>query len=203
VRLVPPAFQALDREYGHWKLYIRCLNWYDAWLTHHSAEPRAPSFHPGSYAHAGQARAEYQSFARKYAEYQTIHKEWAENERSTVRECVGVLMELLQLEGGWLTAAPASLAPLELHTLRRQCVPRLVLMLVQICTHSKQEELVLAVADLVAAPLHNLHTCFTPEQLRALLHQFRAAYIKVHLQPNNSSKEQQADHAAESQATRA
>lgn len=192
----------MDREYGHWKLYIRCLNWYDAWLTHHSAQPKAPSFHPAAYAHAAQARAEYQHFKAKYAHYESVHAEWLENERSTVKECVSVLMELLQLEGGWLTAAPASLAPHELHGLRRQCVPRLVLMLVQICTHSNQEELCLAVADLIAAPLHNLHTCFTAEQLRALLQQFRAAYIKVQLQPNNKEQEESAA-AGESHAMRA
>jgi hypothetical protein len=41
----------------------------------------------------------------------------------------------------------------------------------------------LGVADLLASPLYQLHTCFTAEQMRALLAQFRTAYIKARLQP--------------------
>jgi hypothetical protein len=44
----------------------------------------------------------------------------------------------------------------------------------------------LPLADVLASPSHHLHTCFTPDQLRALLKQFRAAYIDVHMQQHNN-----------------
>jgi len=180
-------WSSLEREYAHWKLYIRCLNWYDAWLTQHSSRPVAPVFHPAAYtlpSQAAQARAEYALFARKYAAYEQSLAAWSSEARDTVKDAAGVFTELLQMEsGGWMTPTQTSTAPEEMNHLRTKCVPALVDMIVQICMHAEQFELALGVADLLASPLYRLHECFAGEQVRALLARFRTAYIKVHLQP--------------------
>lgn len=201
---VSASWHALDREYSHWKLYMRCLHWYDAWLTHQSEKPRAPVFNPNAYASSALAQREYVAFARRWESHEKDRAEWASNDRETVKECVTSFSELLQLEGGWMTPTPvitagsdgaaqsggSSSSPqsdAELSSLRVHLIPRLTSMLLQICRESGQEEIALGVADLIAAPMHNLQACFSPDQMRACIMQFRAAYINVHLKSQRST----------------
>lgn len=178
---VPLLWQSLDREYGHWRLYVKCLNWYDAWLTHHSTKPKAPTFHPALYASGAQAQAEYAQFAQRYDRYAHELAAWQASDQSTVGSCVASFMELLEADGGWLSPLEGALRPEELSDLRTTAIPRLVGMIMQVCQESDQAHLCLPLADVIASPTQSLHACFTTDQLRALLNQLREAYIETHL----------------------
>ena len=192
---------------------MRCLHWYDAWLTHQSEKPRAPVFNLGAYTTTSQVQREYAAFARSLENHRKDLGEWESNDRATVKQCVTAFSELLQLEGGWMTPAPATAQPsvgvaahvsassspsatdADLSSLRLSLIPRLTFMLLQIARESHQEDVALGVADLVAAPMHNLQACFTTEQKRALLVQFREAYIRLHLKNDRDEDEDQRTHA--------
>lgn len=82
---VPPLWYSLDREYGHWRLYIKCLNWYDTWLTQHGTQPKRPTFHPSHFQNATHAKAEYHQFAQKYERYAKEMDNWKKEQRSEER----------------------------------------------------------------------------------------------------------------------
>lgn len=209
---VSARWPALYHEYSHWKLYMRCLHWYDAWLTHQSARKDPPVFNPALYSSRAQAEREYNLFSQRLSEHTQSHDKWVEDEQQTVQGLLASSLEMLQMEGGWMTpyvapakdaaseaaaggtaassSAPSASDAAEMSSLRIQVIPRLVGVLMQVCRESHQDAVALQIADLVAAPAYSLHACFTPEQLRALLQQLRAAYIKVHLQPRGGDNEE-------------
>jgi len=194
---VSPLILSLEREYLQWKLYIKCLHWYDTWLTHQSTAPlHPPKFNPNHYSTLQQARMEYERFTRKYTTYLTEKETWEKDQADTVGRCVNAYMELFQYDGGWMISEEGSVQRVsELRAVRQLCIPTLVFLLMQMCMQSKQQQLGLALADLVASPLYSLHSCFTPHQLRALLAQCRSAYIATYLNKHNHDEEKQNVHS--------
>jgi hypothetical protein len=123
--VVPALWHSLDREYGHWRLYIKCLHWYEAWLTQHTTQPKKPVFHPNSYHNANQAKAEYQIFAQKYDRYTKEMDAWRTTQRYAYD--IALLLNVLHVHDiHSLVSSPVS----------RRCVPMSVRPSARVCVRS-------------------------------------------------------------------